>query len=105
MERLRRFQRTRRQHVDVSRMYGTITLYDPTQQQYADTGDRWLCASEEDNLDRPEKVLSIYRVISGYNGGARGRGRDISRFLSVLCSLASGKPSYDFISAAPNPLT
>lgn len=66
MERLPRFQRTCKQHVDVNSMYGTITLYDPTQKRYADTGNRWLCANE-DNLDRPEKVLSIYRVISGYN--------------------------------------
>lgn len=85
-------------------MYGTITLYDPTQKRYADTENRWL-RGNEDNLDRPVKVLSIYRVISGYNSEVNVRGRDISRFLSVLCSLASGKPSYDFISSASNPLT
>lgn len=67
MERLDRFQRTRKQHVDVNSIYGTVTLYDPTQNRYADREARWLCANE-DNLDRPVKVLSIYRVISGYNG-------------------------------------
>lgn len=66
MERLHRFQKIRKQHVDVNSMYGTITLYDPTQKRYADTENRWLRANE-DNLDRPEKVLSIYRVIWGYN--------------------------------------
>lgn len=66
MERLHRFRRTCKQHVDVNSMYGTITLYDPTQKRYADTENRWLRANE-DNLDRPEKVLSIYRVIWGYN--------------------------------------
>lgn len=66
MERLHRFQRTCKQHVDVNSMYGTIIVYDPTQKRYADTENRWLCVNE-DNLDRPERVLSIYRVISGYN--------------------------------------
>lgn len=74
------------------------------QNRYADTETRWLYANE-DNADRSVKVLSIYRVISGYKREVRVRGRDISRFLSVLCSVAFGKPRYDFISAASNPLT
>lgn len=81
MERLRRFPEDLQLYVNS--IYVTITLYDPTQKRYAYTESRWLCANEN-SLDMPVKVLSIYRVISRYNREVYVRGRDISRFLSVL---------------------
>lgn len=65
MERL--FRRNGEQRADVSSIYGTITLYDPTRGRkvYGQPGD----CENEDSLNGWVKVLSIYGVISGYQRG------------------------------------